>query len=383
MKRNEFDSGSFSTEEQGQENRHISSSTSGNDGRASLIVLVAIALLAVMTLAVFALFSEDAHPVFNPTGNGTPSGTTSTTTTTTTGGGGSSDPDEDHPYATKTDKTNFIASAGGQSLEDVFLSSEHAILINTSDMTTVGHLAADENIYPASMTKVMTVLVAVDMITDLDDGYVITEDVLSRVPDGASVAWLASFIGDTVSVRDLLYGVSYRSGADAVICLVDYFDLSMTEYVALMNEKAREIGLTNTRFGGAIGMDTEENQTTCRDVAAIMAYAMENPLCRELFGGTSYRLDRIAMTYYNSTLSTTMENMGLTPDTVLGSKYTLIAAKSGFEDKAGYCLVSYIKNNDTGEHFVLVTANARIASSYPNNQNTIHDMREIFKTLQP
>ena len=83
------------------------------------------------------------------------------------------------------------------------------------------------------------------------------------------------------------------------------------------------------------------------------------------------------------TLSKTLNNIGLKPETVLGEDYTLIAAKSGLEDDAGYCLVSYIRNDNTGEYFVLVTAKASRSDAYPPNKNTILDMQEIFDTFAP
>ena len=89
------------------------------------------------------------------------------------------------------------------------------------------------------------------------------------------------------------------------------------------------------------------------------------------------------MTYYNSTLSKTLNNIGLKPENVLGDDYTLIAAKSGLEDKAGYCLVSYIRNDITGEYFVLVTANASRSNAYPPNKNTILDMQILFSEFLP
>ena len=75
--------------------------------------------------------------------------------------------------------------------------------------------------------------------------------------------------------------------------------------------------------------------------------------------------------------------MGTNTSRVLWGDYTIVATKSGLEDKAGYCLVSCIENNDTGELFVLVTANAKKSESYPSNQNPILDMREIFENFAP
>ena len=377
MNFNEYNEGELETV--GDDNRYVTSAQDRGVGISSVAIIAAILVLAILTCTVFALFTEEEIPVWNPSSS---SSSSSTSSSTTTGGGGGNDEPE-YPYATKTDKTNFIASAGGIDLGNISLYSEYAILIRLSDMTTVAHKGADTSMYPASMTKVMTVLVALDLITDLSDGYVIDESVLLQMPDGAANAGLEYYVGRTLSVRDLLYGVSYLSAADSVLCLIDYLNLTVEQFVRLMNEKAAVIGLESTTFGGAIGLDIEENKTTCRDMAAIMAYAMENEDCVAFFGGIAYKLDFVEMTYYNSTLSKTLNNMGTNPQKVLGADYTLIAAKSGLEDKAGYCLVSYIRNNVTGEYFVLVTAKAERSGAYPPNKNTILDMEMIFDAINP
>ncbi len=376
MRNNNYNSGELHVGK-GSKNRYASSSFVGDVKKSSIAVIASMLVLTVITCVFFAVFGGFDMSV--PAGN-FPS---NSTTTTTTDNSKPTEPDTQYPYATITDKTNFIASKGGDNLSDVYLYSEYAILIRLSDMTTIAHQNADTKMYPASMTKVMTVVTALDLIEDIEDEYVITSEVLSSVPSDASTAWLKDFVGSTVTVRDLLYGISYRSGGDSVICLLDYLGMTMQEFASLMNEKADEIGLQNTTFGGAIGMDEEENQTTCRDMAAIMAYAMENPLCRDLFGGAAYRLKYIEMTYYNATLVNTLDNMGTKPSYVLGRNYTLLGAKSGLEENAGYCLVSYIQNDVTGETFVLVTANATRASEYPYNKNPILDMEILFNELNP
>ena len=374
---NKYNSGELRTELGVGESRYTESGLTRGERNSAIAVICAILVLAIVSCGVFALFTDEALPVWRP------SGSSSTTTTTTSGKNpGGNVPETQYPYATVTDKDSFIATAGGVDLGTVDLYSEYAILIKLSDMSTVAHQGADESIYPASMTKVMTIVTALDMIEDLDDGYVLTSDVLARIPDESSTAYLASFVGKTVSVRDLLYGISYMSGSDSVICLIDYLNLTEAQFVARMNEKAAQIGLESTVFGGAIGMDDEENKTTCRDVAAMMAYAMENPLCRELFGGTEYKMDYIYPTYYNSTLHKNLtNNFQSTPETIM-SGYTLLGAKSGYEIKAGYCLVSLIRSNSTGEEFILVTAKAP-AYSAPYNKAPIFDMIELFSKLEP
>ena len=377
MKNNSYNSGELHVGK-GSKNRYTSSSFVDDVKKSSIAVIASMLVLATITCVFFAVFG--GFDISTPAGNFPSS---STTTSTTTDNSKPTEPDTKYPYATITDKTNFIASKGGNDLSNVYLYSEYAILIRLSDMTTIAHQNADTKMYPASMTKVMTVVTALDLIEDLEDEYTITSEVLSAVPSDASTAWLKDFIGSKATVRDLLYGISYRSGGDSVICLLDYLGMTMKEFASLMNEKAIEIGLQNTIFGGAIGMDSEENQTTCRDMAAIMAYAMENPLCQDLFGGKAYRLKNIEMTYYNATLVNTLDNMGTKPSYVLGKNYTLLASKSGLEENAGYCLVSYIKNDVTGETFVLVTANSSRADEYPYNKNPILDMQILFEKFNP
>lgn len=374
----EYSAGELEVDVEESENKYVTSAYNREEKITSITIIAAILALAIITCTFFACFTEESVPVIGPMGSIT-STTNPTTMPTTTPK--LPDPDPEHPYATLTWKTQFVASEGGDNLDDVYLYSEYAILIRLSDMTTVAHQNADTVMYPASMTKVMTVVVALDIIKDLDDKYLVTREVLSTVPHEAKTASLGLFVGKEVTVRDLLYGITYISGADSVLCLLDYLGLTVDEFAEIMNEKAAAIGLENTTFGGAIGMDDEFNQTTCRDMAAIMAYAMENPLCRELFGKEGYRFDNADYSYNNATFVDVVRNKFNKNESTIVPGYTLIATKSGLEDEAGYCLVSLLKNNTTGEEFVLVTANAPYANQY--NKAPIYDMIELFDELKP
>ena len=342
----------------------MTSAYESNNEFLKILIIVSILLLAVVATIFFIYSNDDISSLGQQIQQGgepnTPAG-------------------EDFPYATVPTMQNYISDGNGTGLGGVNIASEYAILIDLSTMETVASKNADARIYPASMTKVMTVLVACDLINDLDDNYVISRRVLNQVPSGASTAYLSDYVGRTVTVKDLLYGISYRSGADAVLCLLDYLGLSVDEFATLMNKKAAEIGLTNTRFGGAIGMDEEVNQTTCREIAAIMAYAMDNPLCREVFGGERYVPTYITeLSYYHGTLVTTVSgSMGMSPGTLVKG-YTVLAAKSGFETLAEHCLVSYIQNDQTGKCFVLVTAYADGSKTLP-----ISDLVTIISTIKP
>lgn len=358
MSYRKHESGEFNTGS-GRKNRYATSAPTEGETLSSVAIIALVLVLAIITAIFFFAFYEGDLPAWNPVENGTDSSTT---------------PEK------PSRPGSFIAVNGGNALEDVYLYSEYAILVRLSDMTTLAHQSADTVMYPASMTKVMTVVTALDYIENLDSIYTVSKHALKNVASDSSKSGLK--VGNRVSVRDLLYGISYMSGADSVLCLIDYLGFSESEFVSLMNKKADEIGLERTHFGGAIGMDYENNQTTCREIAAIMAYAMENPLCRELFGGTEYSLDGLNTAYYNSTLYKNLKNnFKATPESLIRG-YTLLAAKSGYETKAGYCLVSLIKNDKTGEEFILVTANSPVGRE-PYNKGPIYDMIDIIEAIEP
>ena len=376
MKNSNYSGGSMRVSHSRSGNRYITSSIIDDRRASAIAVISAIMLLAVISCVFFLAFADDfTLPTWDEI------------FTTSSRQQGIKDPNKSYPYATNTSKTQFVASNGGTNLSSLGLYSQYAILISVDDMTTIGYKNADEKIYPASMTKVMTVITALDYIENLDEVYIATPEVLKTIPSGSSTASMKYVLDEyeinQFTIRDLLYGISYRSGADSVMCLLDHLGLTVSEFASLMNEKAKEIGLKNTHFGGAIGMDSEENQTTCRDMAAIMAYAMENEYAREFFSGLSHHYDRYGSeyTYYHSTLANTVVQMDYSADTLLRG-YTLIAAKSGLEDNAGYCLVSYIENDETGEKYVLVTAKAERAE-WPSAANPINDMMTVFNGLKP
>lgn len=291
------------------------------------------------------------------------------------------DPKTDtHPYATVPKREKYVASDTHGTKEWISdLNSGYAVLVDLSDMSVIAGKYADEIIYPASMTKIMTVVVACDLITDLNDKYVIKSEVLSKVPYGASTAYLSTYIGKEATVEDLLYGISYRSGADSVICLLDHLGISVKDFTALMNKKADEIGLKQTHFGGVIGMDTENNTTTCREMAAILAYALDNPLCKRLFGGEEYRPSFANdVIYYHSTIVNTLSGEFSVNNGIVVSGYKMIAAKSGYETKAEHCLASCSENISNGKQYILVTAHA-----HQSKANPIKDYITVFKQYHP
>lgn len=195
------------------------------------------------------------------------------------------EPEEDTPetpapasLSTKTDSTQTL---------DLELYSEHAVLIDLETNTVIAEKDPDAKIYPASMTKVMTALVACEQITDWDATFTMTQAIID--PLFLSDATMAGFVnGEEVSMTDLVYGALLPSGAEATEALAQTIAGSTEGFVALMNEKAAELGLTNTHFVNDSGLHDEDHYTTVREMAVILEAAMANERCRAALSAVSY-----------------------------------------------------------------------------------------------
>ena len=195
------------------------------------------------------------------------------------------EPEEDAPdtpaaasLSTETDATQTL---------DLELYSEHAILLDLETNTVIAEKDPDAKIYPASMTKVMTALVACEQITDWDATFTMTQAIID--PLFLSDATMAGFVnGEEVSMTDRVYGALLPSGAEATEALAQTIAGSTEGFVALMNEKAAELGLTNTHFVNDSGLHDENHYTTVREMAVILEAAMANERCRAALSAVSY-----------------------------------------------------------------------------------------------
>jgi len=154
---------------------------------------------------------------------------------------------------------------------------------------------ADGRIYPASMTKIMTVIVAFDLIkkgeTSLDEMITISEKAWRMSQSGYSSMFI--MLNDQVSVEDLLKGIIIASGNDACVALAEGLSGTEKDFVMLMNEKAQEIGVTNTNFSNSSGISDPNNYSTVRDILKISRYLIQNyPVFYEYFKETTFTWDR-------------------------------------------------------------------------------------------
>lgn len=237
-------------------------------------------------------------------------------------------------------------------VSDENMTSESAIIIDLAD----GHVVAQKNgntrIYPASMTKVLTLLVAVEHITDLDDTVTITID----DTDYAFLNDLAAVNfdkGEIVTVRDLLYGTILQSGGDAAHALAVYVAGSEEAFADMMNDKLGELGLSSTtHFTNCSGIYNDNHYTTLADMAMIMKAAEENELCHEILGTRVYTTSKTPEHENGIEIS----NWFIRRIEDKDCHGSVSGAKTGFVNESGCCAVSYQVSND-GHQYICVTHN--------------------------
>ena len=169
------------------------------------------------------------------------------------------------------------------------------ILVDYHSDEILFELDADSQIYPASMTKIMTAIVAFDLIKNnklsLDDKFIISENAWRLSQAGYSSMFI--MINDQVSVENLLKGIIIASGNDACVALAEGIAGSEANFADMMNEKAGEIGMTSTNFTNSSGINDPDNISTVRDIALMSKHLIKNyPIYYELFAEKTFTWDR-------------------------------------------------------------------------------------------
>ena len=279
--------------------------------------------------------------------------------------------EEKEPEETKQASGNFSAKETESTVEiGGEVVSEYAILINNDTKEIVGKRNANEKIVPASMTKVMTVLVAAKHISaeQLDEVVTMSHDAIDySYAGGGSTSGFVE--GEEVTVKDLFYGTILPSGGDAAAQLAMYVAGDIDTFVGMMNEEAANLGLTNTHFTNPVGFHSSEHYSTPYDISIIMMAALDNELCREV----------VTTKVYNST-GTNINPDGITisnwflrriEDKDIGGE--ILGAKTGFVDESGNCAVSSMISA-SGVEYICCTAKS--SSSW----RCIYDHVDIYKT---
>ena len=214
-----------------------------------------------------------------------------------------------------------------------------AILVDYHSNEVLYEMDADVEIYPASMTKIMTVIVAIDLIEknklSLDDEFTISNNAWRLSQAGYSSMFI--MVNDQVSVEDLLKGIIIASGNDACVALAEGIAGSEENFTQMMNEKAGEIGMTSSNFSNASGINDPDNISTVRDIALMSKYLIKNyPDFYEIFKDKSFTWDR--------TGGDPIKQGNRNP--LLYKNIGVDGVKTGYLAVEKYSLASSMKNND-------------------------------------
>lgn len=233
------------------------------------------------------------------------------------------------------------------------IDSSNAIFIDMETGNILADKGAKQRIVPASMTKVLTLLVAAENIDNLDDTFQITSDITDySFVNGCSNAGFEK--EEVVTVRDLLYGTNLPSGADAALGLAVYVSGSQEAFVELMNKKLEELGLSETaHFTNCIGIYDENHYCTVYDMAVIMNAALNNDICREVMSAHTYNTSITEQHPEGILLSNWFLRRIEDKDT--GGE--VICGKTGYVNESGSCAVSY-GTDEKGRSYICVTVNA-------------------------
>ncbi len=214
--------------------------------------------------------------------------------------------------------------------------SNNVIAIDAISGNILFEKDAFDKVYPASTTKILTAILAIENL-NLDDTVVCSKNAVYSTPIGSSSMYLR--VGETLSVKDLLYGLMLQSGNDAANVLAEQVSGNIPEFVKLMNKKLREIGCNSTNFTNAHGFHDDDHYTTPYDMAKLMQYAMKNDTFREIVETKYYEIaptDKTSETrYYNNT------------DLLLNSKSKdmyyeyCLGGKTGYTEEARGTFVGY------------------------------------------
>lgn len=242
-------------------------------------------------------------------------------------------------------------SGNGSHVNFSDLYSTYAILVDENG-TVIAEKDADARMYPASLTKIMTAIVAIERLENMDRVITVPADFFEELyAQNASRAGFEP--GEQVTVRDLLYGVMLPSGAECCMTLAWEIAGSEAEFVKLMNEKAVQLGMDSTHFENSTGLHHKNHYTTARDMATLWNYALKNSFFRKMAGSAVYHTDSTNMhldgiTFY-STMFKKMDRINVKGGKVLGGK-------TGYTEEAGLCLASYAEVD--GKEYLLVTGGA-------------------------
>lgn len=235
------------------------------------------------------------------------------------------------------------------------IEAQSAILMDMNSGRVIYSKNPDEQLYPASTTKILTGIMALELANMQD---VVTADLASLAPITNEDSHMGILIGEHLTMEQLINGMLIYSANDAANVIATHISGTSEHFVELMNQKAQELGAINTHFTNTYGIQDEDHYTTASDLAIISRYAMQNPQFREIVGRKVYNIP--ATNKYTTERILPSTNLFLS--TFRSDKYYYPAVngiKTGHTNSAGFCLVSSAKVENTELLCVVLKANSQ------------------------
>lgn len=257
---------------------------------------------------------------------------------------------------------------------NIKVKSKESLLININSGKVLFAKNAENKAYPASLTKLMTVLVGIEEINNLQTKVTVPTSIFDYLTkENASVAGFNP--NEVVTAEDLLNGVMLPSGADASLAIAMHVSGTEAAFVKLMNKKAQKLGMKNTQFKNVEGLHDVNHYTTAHDLMKLMKYAMRNEAFKKIITTKKYQ---VTATNYRpqgfSFSSTLFSKLDMTKK----RNYTLLGGKTGYTPESGLSLASVGEKN--GQTYILIMMNAD--GTNRTEQYNITDTLKMFEAIQ-
>ena len=233
--------------------------------------------------------------------------------------------------------------------------SDAVLLVYLDKEITVFEKNADKKLFPASLSKIMTAIIALENTEDLDEIKITAKASVLNLLEGTDSSHADIAEGEILTMRQLLYCLIVQSANDAAVIIADYIgNGDINNFIQMMNDKAKELGCANTNFVNPHGLHDADHYSTARDIYKMTQYAMDLPSFAEMSAETRYTIPET-----NKNEERTLVTTNYLLDKVNGGDYyysPAIGIKTGFTDQAGRCLVSAATLD--GYNYMLITMGA-------------------------
>ena len=221
------------------------------------------------------------------------------------------------------------------------LNAGNALLVSLDNGMVVYEKNANERIFPASITKIMTALVIMDNVKDYDNEKIPTSYYAIHAMDGTGSTMLNLKVGEELTPRQSLYALLMCSAADCGMAAAEYYGGDVENFVKMMNDKAKELGMNDTHFMNVHGLHDDNHYTTVNDVYKMTKAALKYDIFMEIVSSSRYRM---AATNLSGERTLVTTNYLQDANTAYYYRYAK-GVKTGYTDKAGRCLVTTATKN--------------------------------------